>query len=435
MAHISNFSKFKLMLENNNVNFISSKVINESEKLKDLPKIVPGNEVPSLAKLPALNNAYNIALEYIKANPNDPDIESFLSQVQAMLDEDKDILSVAFTGSQQWTKENYAALFYATEAGNNQNIGKKIGKNYMDTYKGRDLERVESYNVDLVPNTDSPLSTDVYTMGKVLAGTSLNIKDKEKQTYSLMSRVKQYMNAYNIVAYAANQNTYQGDNEELIEKGYVNFRADLAGSSLTLFVDTLTKRGEVSKDIETETKTVGYEPALKGQAELKYEQGSSVITKTEMPKVKALADVILDKFEGKTVDKFELTSSASPEWSGKETMANYAGKKTNGVGDPGAGTDFATKNFKLAYDRGVSLMNALNVMLKKAGHTGFPNYVVKWQVSDKGGPSNNGRFVDLEIDSNENKGKEVTTTTAVGTVEKEAGKETGKFVLYGYEMN
>jgi len=113
-------------------------------------------------------------------------------------------------------------------------------------------------------------------------------------------------------------------------------------------------------------------------------------------------------------------------------MADYEGKTTTGVGDPGPGSDFATNNFKLAYDRGVSFMNKLNELLKGMGHPGFNNYSIKWQVSDQG--PGKGRYVDLQIERNYQKPKVKATTTVTGAQTAAGGSQGQTATLYAYKF-
>lgn len=446
MAHISGFQKFKLMLENNNVNYLRSTAINEAAKLKDLSPIQAGSTIPSLGitKGSALGNAYTIALAYIKANGEDGEIREMLQSWRKILEDDDDLLPANFVGAdvRGWKASNWAALSYAVEAGNRVKSGFSVGKKFMedDVIKNSNMEEDSDYDIDLVPNTESNLSSDIYTMGTVVKTAGQKITKRGTEQHSLMSATKQYINAFNFYNYAAGGSTYEGD-AGLTSNGFFDFESEnINGTSLTIYVDKVSGRSEVGKDIETETKVIGYEPATKGKADIAFENGSDKISDDPQgqTKIDALAKTIATKFKDKTFDTFDLISSASPVWSGKETMANYQGKTIEGTGKPADVTpqsDFAAKNADLAYRRGIAIMKALNVSLKKLGHAGIPNYTVKWQISDKGGPANTGRFVDLLIAANEDKGKTVTTKKVVGKVKKEGEVKTGEFVLYAYSMS
>ena len=438
MAHISRFHKFKLMLENNNINYINSQSINEEGKLKDNhsgDKIQGGNTVSPVFNYPGIKGAYDIALAFIEANPNDAEVKQAKEAWVTLLRIDKDIYPGWFIGTNpvNWKSKNYLALQYAVSA--SYNAGNGVSKKFLEKdefgIKRESMGEQPNENIVAVPVDDN--FGVVYTIGKPTT-TSKEVEGTD-QTRSSYKKTKLYMNCFNTVA-AIQGGVLYGSEDQLTENGYLNLlEAEGGGVRLTIFVDTKEGKGKVEKSEETETKRVGYEPALKGTADVAFKNGSYKISDDPQgqTKIDALAKVIAEKFEGKTFDTFNLISSASPVWSGKETMANYAGKPTKGTGDPGEGNDFATKNYKLAYNRGLAIMKALNVSLKKLGHAGIPNYTVTWQISDKGGPENTGRYVDLLISSPENQGKEVTTTKVSGKVTKEKSRTTGQAIFYAYE--
>lgn len=438
MAHISSFNKFKLMLENNNINYINSQSINEEGKLKDNHsgnKILGGNKVSPVFNYPGIKGAYDIALAFIEANTNDAAIKQAKEAWVDILNLDKDIYPEWFIGTNpvNWKSKNYLALQYAVSAGHNAGSG--VSKKFLEKdewgIKQKVMEKRSIEDIVAVPVDDN--FGIVYTIGNPTR-TSKEVEGTD-QTSSSYKKTKLYMNCFNTVAAIQGGDLYGSENQ-LTENGYLNLlEAAGSGGQLTIFVDTKKEKGTVEKSEETETKRVGYEPALEGKADIAFKNSSYNISDDPQgqTKIDALAKVIAEKFEGKTFDTFNLISSASPVWGGKETMADYAGKPTEGTGDPGEGNDFATKNYKLAYNRGLAIMKALNVSLKNLGHAGIPNYTITWQISDKGGPENTGRYVDLRITSKENQGKEVTTTKVSGKVTKEKSRTTGQAIFYAYE--
>jgi hypothetical protein len=93
---------------------------------------------------------------------------------------------------------------------------------------------------------------------------------------------------------------------------------------------------------------------------------------------------------------------------------------------------------KLAYERGVSFMKALNAKLNEMGHPGFATYQIKWQIAAQGGPEGaNGRFVDLQISTNEKKGTVVKNTDVTGKPLTAAKTTSGasEATLYCYKIS
>jgi hypothetical protein len=299
----------------------------------------------------------------------------------------------------------------------------------MGQFTEKEAEKVVPANVSLadagyqVKFTPDP-SGWVATVGN-LTGTKLKgVSEESSENYDILIG---YVNYYNILAKAYGQPQYDGTDANFTN-GYFDFKnatgAGGADDPLILFIPTVQKVGAIARSEEDIVKEIAGIPAEKQRADVGFEQGKSILTSAGKTQVATLAQTILERFAGKTIETFELISSASPEWNSKETMANYAGKTTSGTGDPGVGNDFASNNAKLAYDRGTSFMTELNSVLKAKGHPGFDKYTVKWQITDKGGPLENGRFVDLNLVTNESKPKiEKVGTKVTGTAT--AGAATG----------
>jgi hypothetical protein len=167
-------------------------------------------------------------------------------------------------------------------------------------------------------------------------------------------------------------------------------------------------------------------------------QGGADVPESYLPQIDAIAKEINEKFGGKSIANFKLVSSASPDYGkigkGPGWEKNYT--STSGTTDPGNGTDDATANQKLAYQRGVNFMDALNSSLKKAGHPGFNSYEVNWQISNTGGPNDNGIFVDLKLAENAAQPKIETKTTVSGEQTDAGSKTDGSEIatLLGYAL-
>ena len=264
----------------------------------------------------------------------------------------------------------------------------------------------------------TPDGSAVATIGTVAYETLKGVSEESTEDYSALIG---FVNFYNILAKAYGQPQYDGT-EANFTNGYFDFKNATGGGGaddpLILFIPTVQKVGSIARSEEAITKVVAGVSADKTQADVGFAALSAVLSTEGKTKVAELAKTILDKFKGQTVTGFNLISSASPEY-GK--IANAPGWEKNydvitGTSDPGAGTTDAAKNKKLAYDRGVSFMTELNSVLATQGHPGFKDYTITWQISDKGGPGTPGRFVDLNLSTNEMKPKiEVTGTKVTGT--------------------
>lgn len=150
---------------------------------------------------------------------------------------------------------------------------------------------------------------------------------------------------------------------------------------------------------EVEVKNVGAQSAVDEQYDISFDAGKAEVNTNDPEVVRAYNDFI-KYFPDGNVTNITILSSASPEFNsgagGPKTLADYAGKETNGTGNPGAGSDNFTKNFELAYNRGVNFINALNTLLANNNKPQITNPTINWQISDKGGKKVLGRYATIE---------------------------------------
>lgn len=294
----------------------------------------------------------------------------------------------------------------------------------MGQFTQKEAEKVVPANVSLadagymVKFTPDPSSGAPATIGYVNSGKLKGVSEEASEDYSILIG---YVNYYNIMAKAYGQPQYSGT-EANFTNGYFDFKNATAGGGaddpLILFIPTVQKVGSIARSENAVTKVVAGISADKTQADVGFEVGLATLTAAGKTQVAELAKTILDKFKGQTVTGFNLTSSASPEYGAIKNVAGWEKSydAITGTTDPGVGTTDAAKNKKLAYDRGVSFMTELNSQLATQGHPGFKDYTITWKISSTGGPNNNGRFVDLNLATNEQKPKiEVTGTKVSGT--------------------
>jgi hypothetical protein len=383
-------------------------------------------------------DTYNNILTAITANKSNPNVQASIDEMKKLNAIDKNLFSSYTAGIS--TNESMLALFTAA-------IAKNLGENSKWIIKNRLLvgpigvNRNSDSDIKLTP---SPDGGSMYTIGRVTSMSATSIGNENKDSVSSYQNLKKYINNFNLAHYIAGNESY--DQDSVSEKGFFDFgKAAGALTMPTVYASSIYEGGSVKRSEDETVELIGAETSQVGQADIKFkqatlEQGGANILPGEAPKVEALAKTIMEKFAGKTIDKFELLSSASPEY-GKIKNAqgwesNYPNGTTN-VGDPGVGTDDASNNAKLAYERGASFMTALNAKLNEMGHPGFANYQIKWQIAAQGGPANDGRFVDLQVSTNEKKGTIEKTTDVKGQPLTTAKTTSGvkEATLYCYEID
>jgi hypothetical protein len=169
---------------------------------------------------------------------------------------------------------------------------------------------------------------------------------------------------------------------------------------------------------ELTSTTVGASAPVPKQYDVSFDSGVATIPANDAEVATAVQDAIA-MFPDGNISNLTVVSSASPEYNknagGPSSMADY-GQNTTGTGDPGAGTDNISKNKKLAYDRGVSFMTALNAGLAAQGKPEITGYTINWQISDKGGVKVPGRYAEVQWEKAGSKGTEVPGAKSTGTV-------------------
>ena len=227
--------------------------------------------------------------------------------------------------------------------------------------------------------------------------------------------VARYLNGYNLANCAA-ASWKQYDFASCIDDNTKAFTAFKATTEIKNKVVLYTTNviAETAGGKESNTTITGGVSAQTGGTEIMFKQGSADLDKAGIkidanhPKVKEMGDSILGYIgEQGVLDSMILTSSASPEWNGGETMDSYKGKVTSGTGAPAAGTDFAALNAKLAYDRGVAFQNALIAYL--GGHVKANSIQVGWKISTDA--PGNGRNVTYNVKTKSVSPTPVTKTT------------------------
>jgi hypothetical protein len=281
--------------------------------------------------------------------------------------------------------------------------------------------------VDIYPPPPG-IQGQVATVGAV---KSEYVDSAGKQKASGYRPLYLYMNAFNLyntaVSNTAPDYTQYVLSDMIDANQYVDFQKTVSAINKIYVYTPGTKSPNVA-DKDVASTTVGATQPVAKDYDVSFDSGVATIPANDAEVAKAVQDAIA-MFPDGNISNLTVVSSASPEYNkdagGPSSMADY-GQNTTGTGDPGAGTDNIAKNKKLAYDRGVSFMTALNAGLAAQGKPEITGYTINWQISDKGGVKVPGRYAQVQWEKAGTPGTAVTTTTATGT----AGTTTGGQASY-----
>lgn len=314
------------------------------------------------------------------------------------------------------------AFFGAVLAGIGQNAGSFDSMNSIDAAAtliptlGLTLERGEL--IQLYGKASGMIDTQGSSaIGKTWSNTA-------KLGTTSLAKLCGYINAFNIQNWATGDFTQYDPTKILTDDKIV----DLTGSNPTsvaketgyLILVSPTKATVTGGDRGTTTELVQGEEAKTGSIAIAFTTGRADIddkgTKVDAnhPSVKEIGDKIISYLgDSGVADSMTLISSASPDYG---TIKNVTGweksypKGTTGTADPGAGTDDAGKNMKLAYDRGVTFRNALIAYL--GGHLKANSMAVSWKISTS--EPNGGKNISYSIATKSEAPQPITKTTYQG---------------------
>jgi hypothetical protein len=300
--------------------------------------------------------------------------------------------------------------------------------------------------VEVFPSPKVP--TQVATIGSVNGTGTKETPGSVKGTATVSSeyiKVINFLNRFNFTN-VTNGQTYLPANEqpdynqydlsEMVNSvNYVNlYKTTIATKSLIWYTPTNKQPNVAGK--ETGTEVVGAQAPQPKAYDVSFETDSSNIPANDPEVAKAVQDAIA-MFPDGNISNLTVISSASPEYNnragGPKTLADYGQTPLSGTGKPAAGTDFKSKNIELAYNRGVSFMNALNAGLTAQGKPQVAKYTIQWQISDKGGVKVPGRFAQVNWEKAGTPGKEGGTMQSTGT---EGGVISGKetFTIFQHKF-
>lgn len=236
-----------------------------------------------------------------------------------------------------------------------------------------------------------------------------------------------YLNRFNIGNVIFGDFTQYNLSSMLDENNYVDLlNAQVATNTIYVYTKSTFAPGVANKEINTTTQ--GAALPIDKVYDVNFKVNVATVPANDSEVARAVADAIA-MFPDGNISNLSVVSSASPEYNedngGPSTMADY-GQNTTGVGNPGAGSDDISKNKKLAYDRGVNFVAAINAGLVAQGKPEMLNTSINWQISDTGGLETSlGRFANVLWSKAGTPGKDVTNlnnTGKAGTVT--SGQET-----------
>ena len=402
MAHISDFKKFKILLENNDLNYLdSNRVFEGSNPGGDDPKSKIAVEID----VAAFPGNFNVPSEVFTTTS----IANFMESLKRKKIS-KYFNGTAITNLEEITSSILNGYFWASFWGASEEKRKEKKDNFekyagdKKSWKYTDQERfnlmcdwiVGGGKHGLAWNEMETLEAKVseagrlYTVGFPVASNGPIKKIGTKIKSSSYVRTLRYLNTVNLYNFMNGHDSgYNLTASGLTDGAYLDFGKKRKGVKPYFYVG---KKIDISKVEDTETggdeKIVGAKTGGEGAMQLSYNNGvsdkdkSGVKIDANHPLVKAEAEKILDLLGEKDyVDSMTLVSSASPVWdNSNQTMELYKkeGKATSGNSDPGEGKDYASNNAKLAYNRG----NILAMALKAALGDRLPGTMdVSWKIS------------------------------------------------------
>ena len=269
--------------------------------------------------------------------------------------------------------------------------------------------------VSIYPSPTNPGA--VATMGGLGTNAGYHTAtNTEKQKSSLYGHMIEYLNDFNF------QNVLGGDftqyrlSNMVDEAKFINLlKTEVATNTVIVYTKTTKAADTAGKDINT-TQQGATEPIDKVY-DVNFAQSVATVPPNDSEVARAIADAIA-MFPDGNISNLSVVSSASPEYGTIKNVPGWEKSYTKGItgtGNPGDGTDDASKNIKLAYDRGVNFVAAINAGLAAQGKPEMVNTSINWQISATGGsPNSLGRFSNVNWSKAGTPGKPVTTLDNTG---------------------
>jgi hypothetical protein len=266
----------------------------------------------------------------------------------------------------------------------------------------------------------------VATLGRVEYSRGFTVNDQGRQKGSNYDNLISYLNRFNIGNVITGDFTQYNLSSMLDSNNYVDLlNAQVATNAIYVYTKSTYAPGVANKEISTTTQ--GATAPIDKNYDVSFEQGKFEVPTNDSEVARAVADAIA-MFPDGNISNLSIVSSASPEYG---VITNVPGweksypKGITGTGNPGNGTDDASRNIKLAYDRGVNFVAAINAGLAAQGKSEIQGYNINWQISDKDGTKVPGRYAKVLWSKAGTPGKDVTDLDNTGKAGTNTyGKET-----------
>ena len=256
---------------------------------------------------------------------------------------------------------------------------------------------------------------------------TLEVTNQGKQSSSGYAPLIKYLTQFNLSNVSDGDFTQYRLSSMLDAEKYVDLlKAEVASNTVIVYTATTNKPDEANKAVNTTTQ--GAEAPIDKLYNVNFAQKIATVPPNDSEVAKAVADAIA-MFPNGNITNLSIVSSASPEYGAITNVPGWEKsypKGITGTGNPGNGTDDASKNIKLAYDRGVNFVAAISAGLAAQGKPEISNPTINWQISDKGGSRTSlGRYANVLWSKAGTPGKDVTNVANTGTTgEKISGGKT-----------
>ena len=286
----------------------------------------------------------------------------------------------------------------------------------------------EKTEVSVYPSIIPGNENSVATMGRInYFNNIMNITDTNRQFDSLYSYLILYLNAFNVENVLSGDFTQYRLSDMVDQTNHVNLlKAGPAVNTVIVYTKTSKVPGQADKLISTQN--VGAIAPIPKVYDVNFAQSVATVPPNDAEVARAIKDAIA-MFPDGNISNLSVVSSASPEYGAIKNVPGWEKsypKGVTGTGNPGTGTDDASKNIQLAYDRGVNFVAAINAGLVAQGKPEMVNTSINWQISDTGGsPKSLGRFSNVNWATAATPGKDVNNMQNTGKAgDVISGKET-----------
>ena len=427
MAHISDFKRFKILLENNNLNYLA---INEDYPASKSTPNAAGEKINSggdsyqgLKNIsPGGDDAFN---DSGQAAARDAAQECF--GTTAMPNFKVGTRSSVISDNTE-TSNIYRALIggAAIMAGKSKLLGSDddIAK-YASAFAAKTTKVGTKKLIFKKDSNSRVLSVETVKPNSIKTGSG-------KEGDSHLNSVMQYINAFNLTNWALGSGVQYDPNKILND----NNRVDLTSNSNSTidekgflylvspgeFVQSKGERKDVDQVVQGEEAKTGEVEVSFGNMQYKVDPSN--------PKVKEIGDKIKSYLGDKgQIKAITLTSSASPSWNGAKTGVS------NGIDDPSKGkltaANFASEtselgNQYLAWLRGRSFEDALHAYLGDA-YPQNAKTTIAWKVSTE--QPGNGKHIKYTVTTKAQAPQIITKTEFQGG-DGEVKKGAAELVIY-----